>query len=67
MKKITIYVKDIDTALEVKDWLRENVGWENYKEWIGFVPEANWDPRGMRRTYSFKNPEHETLFMLRWL
>ena len=72
MDKISIYVKDIDEALEVKNWLRENVGSENYQQWISFgvaledITPGDWDPRGMRRTFSFKNPEHETLFVLKW-
>ena len=68
MNQITIYVKDNNEAQEVLDWLRENVGWENYQQWISFSLEDDSDHRGMlvRRTYSFKNPEHATLFALRW-
>ena len=67
MNKITIYVKDLNEAQEVLDWLRENVGWENYQQWISVVTDNDWTEHdGIRRTYSFKNPEHATLFALRW-
>ena len=70
MNKISIYVKNLGEAQEVQDWIRDNIGSENYQQWISFGvaddPPGEWDPRGMRRTYSFKNPEHETLFVLRW-
>ena len=66
MDKISIYCKDIDEAQEVHDWLKTHVGQTNYQQWISFTQDADWDQRGMRRTYSFKNPEHETLFVLRW-
>ena len=43
--------KDID------DWLKEFVGYGNYCEWLTF-----WN----YRSFSFKDPKHATMFMIKF-
>jgi hypothetical protein len=45
---------------DIDGWLKENVGHENYTEWVG-ITNVPW------RTFSFKDEEMRTLFILRWL
>lgn len=46
----------------VDAWLREYVGHGNWCEWIGLRPTpVNY------RSFSFKDPKHETMFILRWM
>ena len=64
MNKISIRMKDRDHEREIKGWLNEHIGMGNYQEWLAFAIVEG--AQQYRRTYSFKNPRHETLFQLRW-
>lgn len=44
----------------VDQWLRENVGYDNYTEWIGMTALPY-------RSFSFDDPKHATMFALRWV
>lgn len=41
-------------------WIRENIQFENWVEWIGIVNLPY-------RSFSFKDPKDEMLFIMRWL
>lgn len=41
------------------EWLRDNIGYGNFKEWIGLFPLPY-------RSFSFDDAKYETLFLLKW-
>lgn len=45
---------------DIDAWLVSNVGHGNYREWFGLTNLPY-------RSFSFKDPKYETLFVLRWL
>jgi len=47
---------------DLDQWLNENIGIGYYTEWISPVAIRN----PPYRTFSFENPNHETLFLLKW-
>lgn len=57
--KVTIFRVYFHDADEINNWLLENVGLENWCEYIGFTTFAY-------RAFSFKDSVMETLFTLRF-
>lgn len=55
------------TKCQVRDqegidkWLNEYIGYENWCEWIWLEPTPN-----IYRIFSFKDPKHLTMFILKW-
>lgn len=43
----------------IDEWLKENIGYGNYKEWIGIMPLPY-------RSFSFDDDKYETMFILKW-
>lgn len=43
----------------IDEWLKNNIGFDNYKEWIGLFPLPY-------RSFSFEDTKYETLFLLKW-
>ena len=44
----------------IDQWLHEYVGYGNWCEWWPIAPSHH------GRVFSFKNPKHATMFLLRW-
>lgn len=53
--KIRIGNDDCNPYIDI--WLREQCGYGGWQEWIGLTNLPY-------RSFSFKNPEHATMFML---
>ena len=48
-----------ENGRDIDKWLKENIGYGNYKEWIGFTALPY-------RSFEFKNEKDELLFTLTW-